>query len=244
MHRRHVLIIAAALLTACAGPSAPAPDYAAIVASPDRSDADRQTDQRRAPAQLLAFTGVRPGMKVLDMGAGGGYSTELLARAVGPTGTVYAQNSADDAGRMKERLDARFDKPGMKQVVRFARDFDDPVPSDVRDLDLITFFFFYHDTTHMQVDRARMNRRLFESLKPGGVLVVADHSGPAGSGTSVGSTLHRIEEAALRREVEAAGFRLTGEGNFLRNPQDPRTTRVFRPEIPVDEFVLRFEKPR
>jgi predicted methyltransferase len=244
MHRRHVLIIAAALLTACAGPSAPAPDYAAIVASPDRSDADRQTDQRRAPAQLLAFTGVRPGMKVLDMGAGGGYSTELLARAVGPSGIVYAQNSVDDAGRMKERLDARFEKPGMKQVVQIARAFDDPVPSDVRDLDLITFFFFYHDTTFMQVDRAKMNRRLFDALKPGGVLVVADHSALAGAGTSVANTLHRIEEATLRREVEAAGFRLVGEGNFLRHPQDPRTTRVFRPEIPVDEFVLRFEKPR
>jgi predicted methyltransferase len=244
MHRHHVLIIAAALLTACAGPSAPAPDYAAIVASPDRSDADRQTDQRRAPAQLLAFTGVRPGMKVLDMGAGGGYSTELLARAVGPTGTVYAQNSADDAGRMKERLDARFDKPGMKQVVRFARDFDDPVPSDVRDLDLITFFFFYHDVTYMPVDRAAMNRKLFEALKPGGLLIIADHSAKAGDGTAVSKTLHRIEEAALRREVEAAGFRFVGEGGFLRNPGDPRDAPVFKHPVPVDEFVLKFQKPR
>jgi predicted methyltransferase len=145
---------------------------------------------------------------------------------------------------MKDRLDARFDKPGMARVVRVARPFDDPVPPEIRDVDLVTFFFFYHDTTYMQVDRARMNRRLFDVLKPGGMLVIADHSAPAGAGAGVGNTLHRIEEAALRREIETAGFRLAGEGNFLRSPEDPRTTRVFRPEIPVDEFVLRFEKPR
>src|SRR5256885_634221 len=117
MHRRQVLAIAAAaLLTACAGDTRPAPDYAAIVANPERSDADRQTDVRRSPAELLAFTGVRTGMKVLDMGAGAGYSTELMARAVGPMGTVYAQNSAEDAVRMKERLDGRFNKPTMKHV--------------------------------------------------------------------------------------------------------------------------------
>jgi predicted methyltransferase len=183
-------------------------------------------------------------MKVLDMGAGGGYSTELMARAVGPTGTVYAQDSAEDVERMKAQFDPRLQKPAMKNVVRLARAFDDPVPADVRGLDLITFFFFYHDTTYMKVDRVKMNKRLFDILKPGGVLVIADHSAAAGAGTSAGSTLHRIEESTLRREVEAAGFKLVGEGNFMRSPQDPRTTRVFRPEIPVDEFVLRFEKPR
>jgi len=118
------------------------------------------------------------------------------------------------------------------------------VPPDVRDLDLITFFFFYHDTTYMPVDREKMNRALFAALRPGGVLVIADHSAKAGEGTSVGKSLHRIEEGTLVREIEAAGFRLVERGEFLRHPEDPRDTPVFRPKIPVDEFVLKFGKPR
>jgi predicted methyltransferase len=237
-----VLVLA---LAACAGPRpAPPPQYAAIVAAPDRSDADRETDKRRDPARLLAFTGVRPGMRVLDMGAGGGYSTELLARAAAPRGIVYAQDAPDASGRAKERFDARMGAPAMSNVVRLARPFDDPLPPGVGDLDLITFFFFYHDTVLMPVDRARMNRALFAALKPGGVLVIADHSAKPGEGVSVAKSLHRIEEAALLKEVEAAGFRLADRGDFLRHPEDPRDAPVFRPKVPVDEFVLKFEKPR
>jgi predicted methyltransferase len=230
----------------CCLPSAAvlAQDYQAIIAAPDRSDADRQTDQRRDPVKLLAFTGARAGTRVLDMGAGAGYSTELLARVVGPTGAVYAQNSAEIFERVKDRFNARAQSPAMKNVMHLTRSFDDPVPADVRDLDLITFFFFYHDTTYMNVDRAEMDRKLFASLKPGGVLVIADHSARPGDGASVGKTLHRIEESVLRREVEAAGFKLVAEGDFLRHPEDPRDAPVFRPAIPVDEFVLKFEKPR
>jgi predicted methyltransferase len=219
-------------------------DYAAIVAAPDRSEADRQTDQRRDPVKLLAFTGVRAGMKVLDMGAGGGYSTELMARGVGPTGVVYGQDSTEPNERAKERFEARLNTPAMKKVIRLARNFDDPVPADVRNLDLITFFFAYHDTTYMNVDRAAMNRKLYAALKPGGILVIADHSARPGDGTTVGKTLHRIEESALRREVEAAGFKLVAESNFLRHPEDPRNESVFQRKVPVDEFVLKFRKPR
>ncbi len=186
-------------------------DYRAVVASPDRSGADRETDQRRNPELLLAFTGARPGMRVLDMGAGGGYSTELLARAVGAGGTVYAQDAQAVSPRAKERFDA--------------------------------FFFAYHDTAFMSVDRAKMNRGLFEALKPGGVLVIADHSAQAGAGVSVAKSLHRIEEATLRQEIEAAGFRLVAKADFLRHPEDPRDSIVFRPKVPVDEFVLKFERP-
>ena len=145
-----------------------AQDYAAIVAAPDRADADRQTDQRRDPVKLLAFTGVKTGMTVLDMGAGGGYSTELMARAVGPGGKVYGQDYESSA-RAKERFEARMKTDAMKNVVALARPFDDPVPADVSNLDLITFFFFYHDTTYMAVDRAAMNKKLFAALKPGGI---------------------------------------------------------------------------
>lgn len=221
-----------------------APDYEAIVASPDRSDADRQTDQRRRPAKMLAFTGVTSGMKVLDMDANAGYSTELLARAVAPEGVVYAQDSAAIIERfVKDKFDIRAQKPAMKNVVHVVRDFDDPVPPGVSGLDLITFFFAYHDVTYMPVDRAAMNRKMFAALKPGGFLVIADHSARPGDGTNVSKTLHRIEESTLRREIEAAGFRLAAEADFLRHPEDPRDAAVFRPQVPVDEFVLKYQKP-
>jgi predicted methyltransferase len=223
--------------------SVPAPvqaqDYQAIVAAPDRSDADRATDKRRDPVKLLVFTGVRPGMTVLDMGTGAGYSTELMARAVGAGGHVYGQDSESS-----EKFDARMKTPAMRNVTRLVRPFDDPAPAEVRDLDLITFLFFYHDTTYMKVDRAAMNKRLLDALKPGGVLIIADHSARAGEGISVGSTLHRIEESVVRREVEAAGFRFVADDNYLRHPEDPRDVNVFRATAPVDDFVLKFEKPR
>jgi predicted methyltransferase len=220
-----------------------APDYAAIVASPDRSDADHQIDQRRAPVKMLAFTEARPGMKVLDMEAGTGYSSELLARAVAPDGIVYAQDSAAVMERIKDKFDIRAQNPAMKNVVHVVRNFDDPIPPDVSGLDLITFFFAYHDTTYMPVDRAEMNRKMFAALKPGGLLVIADHSARPGDGANVGKTLHRIEETTLRQEIEAAGFRLVSEADFLRNPKDPRDAVVFHPQIPNDEFVLKFRKP-
>ena len=217
--------------------------YAAVVAAADRTDADRQTDQRRDPLKLLAFAAPRPGMKVLDMGAGGGYSTELMARAVAPNGVVYGQNPADIGERAKARFDARLKTPAGQNIVSVARPFDDPVPPDVRDLDLITFLFFYHDTTYMTVDRAEMNRKLYAVLKPGGALVIADHSAKPGDGTSVGKSLHRIEEAALRHEVEAAGFKLVAEGDFWRHPEDTRDFSIQPPPgKPVDEFVLKFQK--
>ena len=110
-------------------------------------------------------------------------------------------------------------------------------------LDLISFFFAYHDTTFMKVDRAAMNKAMFDALKPGGLLVIADHSARPGEGTSVGNTTHRIEESALIAEVVAAGFKHVGTGDFLRNPEDPRDKMVFRPTQPNDEFVLKFAKP-
>jgi predicted methyltransferase len=223
---------------------AKAPDYEAIVAAPDRSDADRQTDQRRQPAKMLAFTGLRSGMKVLDMEANAGYSTELLARAVGPDGVVYAQDPAALIERfVKDKFDIRAQKPAMKNVVHVIRNFDDPIPPDVSGLDLITFFFAYHDVTYMQVDRAEMNRKMFAALKPGGFLIIADHSARPGDGTNVAKTLHRIEESTLRQEIEAAGFKLASEADFLRHPEDPRDAPVFHPAVPVDEFVLKYQKP-
>jgi predicted methyltransferase len=103
--------------------------------------------------------------------------------------------------------------------------------------------FNYHDLGYMGVDRAQMNRAVFRALKPGAMYVIADHSGRPGTGISESGTLHRIEEAFLRREVEAAGFRLAAEGQFLRNPGDPRDQNTPNPPQPKDEFVLKFVKP-
>jgi len=243
--RRLVVAAACAAMLGCAMPGhAPEPDYAAVIAAPDRAAADRQTDARRRQPQLLAFTGVRPGMRVLDLDAAAGYTTELLARVVGPGGVMYAQDSKSVMERARVRMDERMSTPPMANVVRVQREYDDPVPPGAAPLDLVTFFFGYHDVAYTDVDRARMNRRVFEALRPGGTLVVADHSASAGAGVGVAKTLHRIEESVVRRELEAAGFVLVEEGGFLRNPADPRDTVVFRSPVPVDEFVLKFARPR
>jgi predicted methyltransferase len=239
-------VLVAAIGTAGVAPAsaqAGAPDYAALIAAPDRSDADRQADKRRDPVPFLAFAGLRPGMKVLDMGAGGGYSTELVARAVAPTGTAYGQNPPGLFERAQAALVARLATPAMKNGASLIRPFDDPVPADVHDLDMVTFLFFYHDTTYLEVDRAQMNRKLFAALKPGGVLVIADHSAKPGSDIAVGKTLHRIDEGVLRREVDSAGFKLIAEGTFWRHPEDVRDSSTQRPAGPVDEFALKFQKP-
>jgi predicted methyltransferase len=251
MISRTVIIAFAAAMAAClhvAGAAAQAtpnrlPDYAALIAAPDRSAADRATDARRDPLKVLTFIGARPGMKVLDMGAGGGYSTELMARAVGPNGVVYGQNAPQFA-RPQAALEARAKTPAGKPMVGLSRPFDDPLPADVHDLDLVTFLFFYHDTTYLDVDRAKMNAKLFAALKPGGFLVIADHSAAPGAGATVGRSLHRVEESLLRREVEAAGFKLVGEGDFWRHPEDTRDFTTQPPTKPADEFVLKFQKPQ
>ena len=225
------------------GSWAQSPNYAAILAVPDRSDADQQADKRRDPLPFLAFAGVRPGMKVLDMGAGGGYSTELIARAVAPDGIVYGQNPPNLGEKAKAAFEARLKTPAMKDAVADFRPFDDPVPPDVHDLDLITFLFYYHDTTYMSVDRAEMDRKMFAALRPGGFLVLADHSALPGQGTSVGHTLHRIEEGTVRQELEGVGFSVVAEGNFWRNPNDTHDFPTFKTDMPVDNFVLKFAKP-
>jgi predicted methyltransferase len=123
------------------------------------------------------------------------------------------------------------------------RPFDDPLPADVHDLDAITFLFFYHDTTYMNVDRAQMDRKLFDALKPGGVLVIADHAAKAGAEITVGKSLHRIDENVLRGELEAAGFKFVTKGDFWHHPDDTRDFSSIRPPSSVDEFVLKFQKP-
>ena len=241
--RSLVAAVAIASLFACAT-AEPLPNYRNVIVSADRIDADRVLDQRRDPEKLLEFSAVRPGMRVLDMSTGRGYNTELLARVVGPTGRVYAQNSPSlTPAAAKAAIEERLKTPAMANVTYIVRDFEDPVPPDVRDLDLVTFNFNYHDTAWLGTDRARMNRAVFQALKPGGVYIVADHSAKPGSGVDVAKSLHRIDEALVRKEVEAAGFKLAAVGDFLRNPDDRRDVPVFKNTVRNDEFVLKFVKP-
>jgi predicted methyltransferase len=226
---------------ACDNSVAPAcaQDYAAIIPQVDRTEADRVADKRRDPVNLLAFTGPKAGWAVLDMGAGAGYSTELMARSVGTSGKVYGQVE-EESGKLRSRMTT----PVMSNVTVLVRPSDDPVPADLHDLDLITFYFAHHDTTYMGTDRAKMNRAMFAALKSGGgLLVIADHAARPEDGATVGKTYHRIAEQTLRSEVEAAGFKFVADARFLRHPEDARTSIVFRNPTPVDEFVLKFQKP-
>ncbi len=269
----------ATLLGACASPvMAPAINaerIRAVLDNPARAAADRSNDVRRKPEQMLAFIGVRPGMQALDISAAGGYTTELLARAIGAGGVVYGQNPRRDPERAvpapaapegnsnpgAASTPARGAPPprlsltdreknlaaagGAARLVPLAQSFDNPVPAELADgkLDLVTLMFNYHDFGFMGVDRAQMNRAIFRALKPGGMFIIADHAGRAGTGISESGTLHRIEEAFLRSEVTAAGFRLAARGDFLANPNDPRDRNVPNPPQPKDDFVLKFVKP-
>lgn len=225
------------------------PAVSAAVDAPDRSADDRALDAGRQPARLLAFFGIAPAMRVAELGAGGGYTTELLVRIVGPTGQVYGQNSPFLLSRVAEApWSARLAKPLLKGVVRLDRDFDDPFPPGVRDLDAVLMILLYHDTVWMKVDRERMNRAVYAALKPGGIYGIVDHSARVGTGTADVETLHRIDESTLRSEVEAAGFRLAADADFLRNPMD---TRDWSPSPRAagerrgtsDRFVFRFARP-
>ena len=226
------------------------PDFLrAAVAAPDRSEADRALDAGRKPAETLAFFGIQPGARVAELGAGGGYTTELLARVVGPSGRVWGQNSAFLLERFAEKpWSARLATPALANVVRLDRPFDDPLPEELTNLDAVLIVLFYHDTVWQEVDRARMNQAVFRALRPGGVYGVIDHAAAAGRGSQDVETLHRIEESVVVREIEAAGFRLEGASAFLRNPDDahdwndsPRAAAERRGTS--DRFVLKFRKP-
>ena len=188
-------------------------------------------------------------MKVAELGAGGGYTTELLARVVGPSGKVYGQNSRFLLERFAEApWSARLAKPVMQNVVRVDREFAEPLPAEAKDLDAVLMVLFYHDTVWLEVDRAKMNKAIFDSLRSGGVYGIVDHSGRDRTGASETKTLHRIEERIVRQEVEAAGFRLAAEGSVLRNPSDARDwndspTAAADRRGTSDRFVLKFVKP-
>ena len=276
-----LLLGAGSAMAQQAAPALSSEKITQIVASPDRSAADRTNDVRRKPEQMLVFIGIRPGITALDLSAAGGYTTELLARAIGPSGKVYGQSRPRNPDRAPPAPAApegnshptatpsaapaaspsaprpspvalaerdgklRSTSVAAAPITAVVRPFEDPAPPEVATdgIDLVTLMFNYHDLGFLGIDRAKMNAAVFRALKPGGFYVIADHAGRPGTGISESGTLHRVEEAFLRKEVEAAGFKLAAEGDFLRNASDPKDKNTPDPPQPKDEFVLKFVKP-
>jgi len=230
--------------TAESTPAAAALDPEAIVAAPDRTEKDREADARRHPVQLLQFLNISPGARVADLGAGGGYTTELLVRAVGPEGVVYAQNNKLTLEKyVKEAWPERLAREVNKKVVRMDLEYDAPFAPEAKDLDLVTFLFSYHDAIVQGADRAKLNAAVFAALKPGGMYVVADHRAADGSGLPAATSVHRIEAQIVQKEVESAGFKLAKSADFLKDPADDLKQPSFNVGFNTDRFLLAFVKP-
>jgi predicted methyltransferase len=237
---RFALLFSAALASALPAAAADQPagaGYQAAVASPIRTDEDRKSDAKRKPAEFLAFAQVKPGMKALDVSSGGGATASLLTAAVGSKGEVWAQNGKPNA-KLTERVGGST-LPNLHAVVA---DFNDPVPKGTPPLDLITINMSYHDIVNTPADRAAMNKRLYEALKPGGMLVIVDNAAKKGSGLSATKTLHRIDEETVVEEVTKAGFKLDARSDYLHVAADPREQPFFKMDAPDDKFALRFKK--
>lgn len=222
---------------------------AAAVTAPDRTDDDRALDAGRHPGEVLSFFGIEPGQRVADLFAGGGYTTELLARTVGPGGLVLAQNDTLILDRFaRGPLTQRLERLAIANIVAVELPFDAPLPADATNLDAVLFILSYHDTVWMGTDRAAMNRAVFAALRPGGVYGIVDHAAAPGHGVDDVQTLHRIEESVVIDEVTAAGFELESELDLLRNASDPHDWNASPREAgerrgTSDRFVLRFVHP-
>ncbi len=221
-------------------------DITAAINSPERPAADKALDAGRRPDQILAFYDIKPGMKIADIFAGGGYMTELYARIVGPSGTVYSQNGPfpEKFKKIGDAWEQRLKEPALKNVVKVSKPFDAPdllpVPPD--SLDAVIIHLNYHDLVGFKLNRENVNAAVFKALKPGGVYGIVDHSAAAGTGDTQTATLHRIDEDFLIQDVEKAGFKLSGASSALRHPEDDRTWLVFKHRGQTDRFMLKFTK--
>lgn len=214
--------------------------------SPDRPAADKALDKGRRPDQIMAFYGIKPGMKVADIFAGGGYMTELYSRIVGPTGTVYSQNGPfpEQFKKIENAWNERLKEPALKNVVKVSKPFDAPdllpVPPD--SLDAVIIHLNYHDMVGFKLNRENVNAAVFKALKPGGIYGIVDHSAKPGAGDTQTTTLHRIDEDFLIKDIEKAGFKLHGASSALRHPEDDRSWNVFKHRGETDRFMLKFVK--
>lgn len=246
------LALLAGFLTAAArAPAGEIPQFLAdAVADPGRPAADVARDANRKPAETLLFAGIEPGMKVAELLPGGGYYTRIISKAVGAAGHVYAlvpaprpedpPNAPDFAARVRA-IAAEPAYANVSVVVEPFAELKTPEP-----VDLVWTSDNYHDLHNFPgLNLVVFNQMVFDALKPGGIYLVLDHSAVPGAGISVTSTLHRIDPAAVKREVLRAGFEFVGSSNLLRRPADPRTAKVFDPSIRglTDQFILKFRKP-
>lgn len=249
--RRLILTVAVAALCASVAPLtavAEVPAYvAAAVADKDRPKEDTDRDAARHPAEIIALTGVKPGDSAVDVGPGKtGYYTRILSRAVGANGKVYAFNPtwvADKFPVAKAGVDQLI-ASGYPNVVNSIQKmeeikFDAPV-------DLIFISQLYHDQVWQKVDIAKMNKAIFDALKPGGVYFIIDHVGPGVTTVEQIDKAHRIDPALVKQQVLAAGFVLDTESDLLKNAADPHTANVFDASIrgKTDQFVFKFRKPK
>ena len=219
----------------------------AAVNNPARSEADTDRDAQRKPAQVLEFSGIGPGMTVLDLFAGGGWYTEVLSYVVGDGGKILSQNTQyfydnyDDGTLATRKADGR-----LPNVVTHDREFGDLELAE-NSLDAIVAGMIYHDLQRMAEDPEGLLLQLCKALKPGGVMLITDHHAPEGTGDAMALESggeHRIEEAFVVTQMQEAGFELVGGSDLLRVPEDDRTQAFFRMDGALtDRFVLVFEKP-
>jgi predicted methyltransferase len=195
--------------------------------------------------EVIAFIGVRKGDNVADIV--GGRLTASLARAVGPTGKVYAVETAEVVKVHPQALDMMQSLATQSPNVIVS---GDPVASALpAGLDAVIIRQNYHDLYDKfmgPADVPAFNKAVFAALKPGGVYVVLDHAATAGSGISATDTLHRIDPARVKADVLAAGFKLDAESSILANASDDHTKNVFDPSVRnhTDQFLYRFKKPK
>ena len=249
---RFSFLAASALATACllagAAQAAGVPKaVSAAVADSARPQEDKDRDAARKPAETVAFAGIKSGDKVVELMPAGGYFTRILSVVVGPKGHVYGVSppkgpNGRDFGAAVQAIAA---DPHYSNVTAVASGFNAISVSEP--VDVVWTSLNYHDFHNgPTADIAAFNKGIFNLLKPGGTFIVVDHAGAAGSGTHDTSTLHRIDPAAVKEEVTAAGFKLDKQGDFLHNPDDPHTVGVRDPSVrgKTDQFIMKFTKPK
>ena len=238
--------IALAVLAAPAAPAAVPGYIAKAVADPSRPVEDRKFDERRKPAEIIAYANVKPGEMVGEFLPGGGYYTRLLSDVVGPQGKVYALETTTWGKGNIDATKAVLGEPNRGNVkLDLAPLGTFHLPEKV---DLFWTTNNYHDLhipKYANVDMTRFNKLVFDSLKPSGVYFIVDHAASPGSGASDSPKLHRIEKATVINEVTAAGFKLVGDSDLLHNPADDHTKTVFTPALrfKTDQFILKFARP-
>jgi predicted methyltransferase len=246
-----LVLVGLLALTSCATQTVPTPLQPtpnAILAAPTRPEADRANDARRKASEGLAFMNVRAGSSILDMEAGSGYWSEILARATGPRGSVTMQNPPAFAGRLGPLIDARLAANGLTNMTKSFTSFDALAPA-TGSMDLVTWVQGPHELYFTPPSGSLGNptktfQEIARVLKRGGIFIVIDHSAIAGQPASTGQTLHRIDPALTIASAAAVGLRLEAQANFLANPADPKTKSAFDASIRgnTDQHVLKFVK--